>query len=138
MLAFSLLVTPCLLHATFPAEAASSLSERWKPQVVGDRIVSMFSLSSYAKARIDLGRGKVEGAFVQLENDGSMHIFLFRKKEENVLLVDACLWSVIDDDEKVHCLHEMQRWVKEVYPEVTLLPGTLHESDLWWEADSLF
>lgn len=122
------------MHAFFDKTASKRLMDLFKPQIVGEQILSTVGVNDYTKTRILLEDNKTSGVIFQQSYIHKSNIFVLQSNDEcDSHTVISCLWS--PEAPKTHCFKALQDYYNYWFPMYDIYAKQLTEEDqkLWEE-----
>jgi len=112
------------IHAYLDRGAAISFLHKWKPQVVGESLVSVTGVDSYTRARIALECDLSSGVLV----GESMDTFVASFAQKNRTKIIAVLWSS-PDAPKIERFRALRVWHYNNFPSLSMDGSSINDDD---------
>lgn len=125
---------PSLPHGYLNRVDAISILGKWKPQVVGDSLVSLTGVSAYTRARIALENDLSSGGIVSPSMDLFVASFENNPRMTRLLVV---MWSS-PEAPKTERFRDLRRWYDAEFPDSCVSGDSIEEDEdrtLWELSD---
>lgn len=108
------------LHGVFDRTATLSLLGKWRPQVVGEHLVSLSGVQRYTTARLQLAREEDRDAPRMGVLDEHHNLFLVARPTNDTASLTTVLWRSSEEDRDARFV-ALRRWHAVHHPDVRLL-----------------
>ena len=112
-------------HAYLNKQDAQKITNWFKPQIVGEDILSTIGVKEYTKAKILL-ETECTGAILQYSHENKINLFCIKSNNLSTTIV-ACLWS--PNAPKSHCFQALVQYHDYFFNDSILYASGLEECD---------
>ena len=113
------------LHLYLDRRSTKTFLNRWKPNVIGNHLLTVRDVNAYVSAIIMLQEKKADGAIINTQED----CFLCQMNSSQTFIV-AVVWRKVEEADRIESMERLRHWHHSKLPDSVITPKGLAATDL--------